>query len=92
MFTISFKRLAYLKWKIFSVRIYAVFLCFVIRCLSVCCAIEVKMWRKMMLLSCLISIELPCNLTWFIVCSDASRNAICVKLQRVKNEIVRQEL
>ena len=46
----------------------------------------------MMLLSCLISIELPCNLTYFVVCSDASRNAICVKLQRVKNEIVRQEL
>lgn len=45
----------------------------------------------MMLLSGLISIELPCNLTCFIVCFDASRNAICVKLQRVKNEIVRQE-
>ena len=57
-----------------------------------CCAIEVKIWRKMMLLSGLISIELPCNLTCFIVCSDASRNAICVKLQRVKNEIVRQKL
>ena len=46
----------------------------------------------MMLLSCLISIELPCNMTYFVVCSDASRNAICVKLQRVKNEIVSQKL
>ncbi len=46
----------------------------------------------MMLLSCLISIELPCNLTYFVVCSDASNRAICVKLQRVKNEIVRQKL
>ena len=45
-----------------------------------------------MLLNCLISIELPCNLTYFVVCSDASRHAICVKLQRVKNEIVRQKL
>ena len=57
-----------------------------------CCVIKVEMWRKMMLLSRLISIELPCNLTYFVVYSDASRNAICVKLQRVKNEIVRQKL
>lgn len=53
-----------------------------------CCVIKVEMWRKMMLLSRLISIELPCNLTYFVVCSDASRNAICLKLQRVKNKIV----